>query len=179
MGAFSSRYFAALLQPQTVRAWVAIAGANFGTDALCGSALPGDRQMCPAFGQSHTESEVQVRLNGTLASPRDPSPFGIGDDADADTRVPPDMQRCLAYFTVRIDPDPWIKPQQSALLAGAGGLQIATDSLPVIETQPGNYLFTGKTSHDDLPAEPRLIELIARMLAAADQQWARRCGYEK
>jgi hypothetical protein len=78
---------------------------------------------------------------------------------------------------VRIDPDPWIKPQESALLAGAGGLQVATDSLPVTETQPGNYLFTGETNHDDLPAEPRLIELIARILGAADQQWAGRCGY--
>lgn len=172
MGAVSGRY-AAVLAPSRVRAWIALAGANHGTQALCGSPAPADREMCPAFAATPDLSVVQTFLNGRVDSPRDESPYGIG--ADDGIRVQPTATECIAYFTIRIEPDEWIDPPASALLSGAGGISVALDGLPVVESSEGNYLFTGATNHDDLPREARSIELVARVLGAADADWPRRC----
>jgi pimeloyl-ACP methyl ester carboxylesterase len=174
MGAFSSRYFAAVLHPERVRVWIGIAGSNYGTNALCGSSLAGDRQMCPAFAESSGASEIQVRLNGSKAEPRDPSPYGIGADGSGPA-LAATSQHCIAYYTIRIEPDEWIQPERSATLAGAGGLAVAIDGLPAIETEPGNFLFTAPIDHDHLPSHPQLIELVARILRAADRELPQRC----
>jgi hypothetical protein len=175
MGAFSSRWYLAQVDATKSRVWIGIAGANFGTDALCGGSGVGDRQMCPAFA-SAGESAAQNVLNGTREAPLDPTPFGIGQDAATYARVGPDAQRCLAYYTLRIEPDEWIEPANSAVIAGAGGLSVETAELPAIETSSGNFLFTESTSHDDLPKHPQAIEFVARVVAAADAQLAGKCG---
>lgn len=177
MGAVSTRYYAALVHPERVRLWLGIAGPNHGTNALCGSELPGDRQMCPAFAASAHESPLQAQLNGTSRVPRDPSPYGIGRDAGPPV-VRKTAERCIGYYTIRIEPDEWIAPAHSAKLAGAGGLNVALESLPAVETEPGNLLFTASIDHDHLPSHPQLIELVERILAAADRDLPPKCGQD-
>lgn len=174
MGAFSSRWYLTQIDATKSRVWIGIAGANFGTDALCGGKGAGDRQMCPAFAPAGA-SLVQNALNGTREVPLDPTPFGIGPDAANYVRAQSDAQRCIAYYTLRIEPDEWIEPANSAVVAGAGGLHVEADDLPAIETTAGNFLFTEPTIHDDLPKHPRAIEFVTRVLAAADAQLAAKC----
>lgn len=174
MGAFSSRYYVSL-RPETVRVWLGIAGANHGTNALCSSTGAGDVQMCPAFASSEAQSAVQAALNGTEQQPRDPSPFGLGSDSAPTVPVPPDATRCIAYLTVRIDPDEWIVPADSAMLAGAGGLTIPTADAPIDATRPGNFLLRSAAPHDDLPRRPEVIKFVVAALAAADREMDERC----
>jgi pimeloyl-ACP methyl ester carboxylesterase len=174
MGAFSSRYFAAIVGPTRVRTLIAIAGSNFGTNALCHSSLAGDRQMCPAFAQSVIESGIQVQLNGTDEDPRDPSPYGLGTDVQQDP-VAATLERCIAYYTLRIEPDEWIKPERSAMLPGAGGLDLNVAGMPLLETQPGNFLLSSTAIHDDLPSDAHVIDFVIKVLIAADQQWQEAC----
>lgn len=165
MGAFSSRWFARFVEPAAVRTLVSLAGANHGTDELCGRSGRGDRQMCPAFAANARESEVQVALNGTSAAPADETPFGVGRDAPGRESIPPDDHRRIAYFSIRLEPDRWITPATSAILDGAGGpTPPATDGIPVTETSPGNYRFNGQTTHDGLPTHPLLIRFVLRIL---------------
>lgn len=165
MGAFSARWFTRFLMPEKVRTLVTLAGANHGTDKLCGRSGRGDRQMCPAFSGSGGDSEVQRQLNGTLAEPLDETPFGIGKDSSGRPRIPPDDLHSIAYFTVRLEPDTWIEPSDSAILDGAGGRTVnSTDAFPVTETSGGNYLFLDSTSHDGLPSHPDLIRFVVKLL---------------
>jgi pimeloyl-ACP methyl ester carboxylesterase len=174
MGAFSSRYYVSL-QPETVRVWLGIAGANYGTNALCKSTGAGDVQMCPAFASSEAQSAVQAALNGTAQEPRDPTPFGLGLDAAATVRVRPDATRCIAYLTIRIEPDEWITPASSAMLAGAGGLTIPMADTAIEATRPGNFLLRSAATHDDLPQHPEVIKFVAAALASADREIDERC----
>jgi pimeloyl-ACP methyl ester carboxylesterase len=163
MGAVGARWYAAKLRPDRVRTWIAIAGANHGTEALCPYRDDAAREMCPAFASRG----IQAALNGTADSPLDETPFGLGTDRPGTLRIPPDGTRTISYITVRIDPDPWITPARSALLDGAGGLDLALPrDLPVIETSPGNYLFRRQVSHDPLPEHAELIRFVALVLTA-------------
>jgi pimeloyl-ACP methyl ester carboxylesterase len=165
MGAVSSRWYAAKIRPDRVRVWIALAGANHGTDALCPFGDEASRELCPAFATDASHQAVQISLNGTAASPLDESPYGVGIDRSGAARVPPDSARRIAYFSIRIEPDAWIKPESSGLIDGGGGVSVSLPpSVPVNETSPGNYLFTGTTDHDALPSHPALVRLVAALL---------------
>lgn len=177
MGAVSSRWYMAFIRPDLVRLWLGIAAANHGTDALCGFPGKGDQELCPAFARSDSESFVQVRLNGTPENPLDVSPYGLGSDANATQPIPAVPERCIAYFTVRLAVDEWIKPESSAELDGAGGWKLAlAETLPFLETTPGNFLFQAETTHDDLPRHPAMIDFVEALAHAGDEHWASRCG---
>lgn len=171
MGAVSSRWYTVKKHPERVRTWISIAGANHGTNALCGHSGAGNMEMCPAYAKSREDSTVQVALNGTPAEPIDETPYGLGYDRHEIPRLPPDNSRSILYFTVRIEPDRWIKPETSALLDGAGGLPVSIPpGVPVEETTQGNYLFLSKVGHDPLPKNPELIRFVAALLAARNAQ---------
>ncbi len=159
MGAFSSRWYAARISPERVHTWIGLAPASHGTDALCGHDGAGNRQMCPAFASSG----VQADLNGSKGARRDETPFGLGADSHA-ARIAPDATRAIRYFTVRLDPDQWIEPADSAALDGAG--DGATQAWPpgVRETSPGNLLWHAGGGHDALPSMPDVIELVLSLL---------------
>lgn len=174
MGAVSGRWYATKLRPERVRTFVALAGSNHGTDALCPYADPGGREMCPAFSGDREANRVQVELNGTAAEPIDETPYGVGKDRPGVRSVAPDVHRRIAYFTVRIEPDPWIKPEHSALLDGAGGVMLdLPGDLPVRETAPGNFLFLGRHSalrrvdHSSLLEHPDLHRLMTVVLVGS------------
>ncbi len=167
MGAVSSRWYTAKLRPDRVRAWISLAGANHGTNTLCDyPTTDGNIEMCPAFATSSTQNAVQVDLNGTPTAPLDETPYGIGADPAGINRVSPDNVRRIVYYSIRIEPDFWIKPETSALVAGAGGVPLSIPSdLPLTETGAGNYLFTGETDHDNLPSHPDMIRFVALLLS--------------
>lgn len=170
MGAFSSRWFAVFGQPERVRRLVAIAGANHGTDALCGRPGKGNRQMCPAFSARKGPDDIQHRLNGTADSPVDETPYGSGPDARKRTRIPPTEDRRIEYFTVSIADDSWIVPPESALLDGAGstGFDVDLDGTRFERLSPGNFRYRGSTGHDDLPSDPAVISFVLDLLALPD-----------
>jgi pimeloyl-ACP methyl ester carboxylesterase len=167
MGAFSGRWFVAFLAPDKVRTFVAIAGANHGTNALCGRSGSGDQQMCPAFASSTAASTAQFTLNGSPSQRIDETPFGEGTDTAAIESQAPDAQRSIAYFTIRIEPDPWIVPASSAILDGAGG-PVRLKRALFSQATDGNFLFRDKSGHDELPSEPAVIRLVLDMLASTD-----------
>ncbi len=167
MGAVSSRWYAAKLHPKLVRIWISLGGANHGTNVLCdyhGEAAP---EMCPAFAVDLAGNSVQTPLNGTAEVPLDETPYGLGADRPGIVSVPPDKVRRISYFTIRIEPDEWIKPERAAVLDGAGGVPVPIPpGLPVRETSPGNFLFQARVRHDSLPEHPDLIHFVAAVLAA-------------
>jgi hypothetical protein len=166
MGAVSSRWYAVKLRPDRVHLWIALAGANHGTNSLCAYNDEGAREMCPAFATDPVKNKVQVELNGTTTAPIDETPYGIGTDGQGIVRISPDNARSIVYYSIRIEPDDWIKPESSAIIDGGGGVTVSVPSgVPVIETSPGNYLFTGATDHDNLPAHPELIRFVAALLS--------------
>jgi len=170
MGAFSARWYIRFIGGEHVRLMVALAGANHGTDRLCGRSGKGDRQMCPAFADAADPDNVQQRLNGTRAAPEDETPWGLGEDSADRERIPPDEERRIGYVTVRVEADEWIEPAESALLDGAGGIDTGnTGSLPLRETSPGNYLFLGSASHDGLPYHPDLVRFVLELLRQTDK----------
>lgn len=170
MGAVSARWYAARLDPERVGIWIGIAGANHGTNALCRfRRTPGGSEMCPAFARSAARSVVQVTLNGTAERRIDESPYGLGEDRATPHPVPADALRRIAYFTIRIEPDVWIRPSSSALLDGAGtGMSISLRDLRVEERPSGNFIVKDESDHDALPANPGVIELVWRLLSNSD-----------
>jgi len=171
MGAVSSRWYTAKLRPERVRTWISLAGTNHGTNALCSLKDESSQEMCPAFSTNSDENAVQVDLNGTLDAPRDETPNGFGVDRAGITRIPPDDARSILYFTVRIEPDFWIKPESSAILDGCGGVPVSIPpQVMVEETSPGNYLFRGNVDHDSLPRQPDLMRLVAGLLTSRETE---------
>ena len=171
MGAFSSRWYAAYIQPERIRRLVTLAGANHGTNALCGRPGRGDRQMCPAFSNRAGAEDVQQQLNGTDAQPMDETPFGIGADSNTLLRIEPDSKRGITYYSIRLQHDRWIKPSASSMLDGSGAEnEFSVPSLPVRRTSNGNYVFLAETSHDDLPSNLELIEFVYQLLSAGVPQ---------
>jgi hypothetical protein len=165
MGAVSTRWFVSKLSPHLVRTWISLAGANHGSNALCNHNDDGAKDLCPAYATSEQESKVQIDLNGTTTMPIDETPYGLGKDKKNIHSVLPDKNRRILYFTVRIEPDEWIKPEYSAMLDGAGGIPIQAQG-PVVETSPGNFLFRSEVDHDALPGHSELIRFVASLLAA-------------
>lgn len=169
MGAVSSRWYAAKLHPEVVRTWISLVGANHGTNAdlVCRYTHEAARELCPAFATNAKTHPLQVALNGTDGAWADETPYGLGIDRPEVPRIPPDSTRNILYLTVRLEPDPWIQPERSAMLDGAGGVPITVPAgVPVHETSPGNFLFIERVGHDPLLDHPQLIRLVAAMLAA-------------
>lgn len=170
MGAVSSRWYTARLRPDRVRTWIALAGANHGTDALCRLRDDASRELCPAFAGNARTHNLQATLNGTARAAVDETPYGLGPDRPGVPRVPPGGGRSVLYLTVRVEPDAWIQPERSATLDGAGGTPIAVPAgVPARETSPGNFRFEAAVEHDPLLRDPDLHRLVAAMLAARDR----------
>lgn len=173
MGAISTRWFIARITPQYVGAWVGIAPANHGTNTMCGYYSAGEIELCPLSSDSASESSLLAVLNGSSESAVDESPFGIGDDTVTHASVLPDAGRSLSYWTLRIDPDEWIVPAESAVLDGAGGLPLSlSQELPVWVTSPGNFLFDSAVRHDDLPGDPRVVQWVLEIVRAVNREAA-------
>jgi len=88
MGALSGRWYAAKIRPDRVRTVITLAGANHGTNALCGYPGKGNQQMCPAFGNAWLQRE----LNGAARAPSDETPYGVGLDPPGITTVAPSTE---------------------------------------------------------------------------------------
>lgn len=162
MGAVSSRWFTARMQPERVHTWIGIAPANHGTDKLCGYSGGGNREMCPSFANSG----VQAQLNGSKREPQDETPYGVGADQRTGSHVAPTSGARIYYYTLRIEPDEWIEPAGSAILDGAGGLQTGTWPAKVRESTPGNLLWQDRIAHDSLPGDGDVAALVLQLLTA-------------
>lgn len=165
MGTVSARWFAAQIDPGRVRNLVGIASANHGTDALCGHDGDGNRELCPAFAASERESRVQFTLNGAAAAPADETPFGFGADGPGRPHIAPRDSTGIYYWSIRIEPDEWIRPAASAKLDGAGGRALPALPAGAHETEPGNVVWPAGVSHDDLPGHPPLIDFVLSLLS--------------
>jgi len=166
MGAFSGRWYATRVAPDRVHTFVSIAGANHGTNALCQSRGTGNRQMCPAFAEAASESPAQVELNGTSAFPLDETPYGEGVDSVQVDPVRPDSRRRIRYFTIRIEPDEWITPAASATLDGADNAPTSIQGFREFRVfPPGNFLYLYKETHDELPRNEAVIDLVVALIA--------------
>jgi hypothetical protein len=165
MGAVSSRWYAAKIGPARVRVWVSLGGANHGSDRLCEFDDEGAADLCPAYAVDPSANPVQLALNGMPDDPIDETPWGVGQDPDSANRIPPDTERRIWYFTIRVDPDPWILPASSATLSGAGNPNCSVPaSASIRKTSCGNFLVLTGTSHDDMPRDEVIIGLIDRLL---------------
>lgn len=164
MGAVSSRWYVARIEASRVSNLVGVAPANHGSDALCDLEGEGNAELCPAFDEDTTRRGLQTQLNGTSAHPADETPFGPGADREGVQTVPPQAPRRVRYTTFRLDPDEWIRPARSAVLDGAGGLRLQNLVEDAVITTPGNVLWPAGTAHDDLPKDPRLINVIVTSL---------------
>ena len=165
MGAVSSRWYIFKEKPEKIIKWISLAGANHGTNAICPYRAPGNDELCPAFAKTKKESHVQIVLNGTPDEPVDETPFGLGKDKNKIKSIPPDKNRQIVYYSIRIEPDRWIKPESSAIIDGAGGEnKDMISKFPVRETSAGNFLFKKRVGHDPLPKDEDLIKLVHYLL---------------
>jgi len=171
MGAVSSRWYAARIDPKRVRTWVSLAGANHGSDALCNHTDDGAKDLCPAYAVNVNDSMVQLQLNGTPALPLDETPYGLGMDHDGVKRILPDASKNILYYTVRIEPDKWIKPEKSAVLDGAGGIPFEIPGgITAVQTSAGNLLVHGRLDHDTIMADSDVIRLVTALLVLRDKK---------
>jgi pimeloyl-ACP methyl ester carboxylesterase len=165
MGSVSARWYAAKLNPERVQVWISIGGANHGSDVLCEFRDAGAADLCPAYASNEERNPLQVALNGVPGIPVDETPWGIGPDPDGVPRVAPEDRRRIAYFTIRIEPDPWILPAASATLLGAGVVQSDAVEIPGFrETSQGNFQAMTGTTHDDMPWDVHIINLVGKLL---------------
>lgn len=161
MGALSSRWYATRLRPDRVATLVTVAGANHGTDRLCGLADPGARELCPAFS---VDGPVQVGLNGTPSAPADETPYGRAPDPGSVRPVPADADRSIRYVTVVVAGDEIIEPAASAQLAGADPLGALPASVRVDQPVPGVLVLRDPTDHDAVLADDRFLVLLDAIL---------------
>jgi pimeloyl-ACP methyl ester carboxylesterase len=165
MGAVSARWYARE-RPERVAALITVAGANHGSNALCRHTDPGADDLCPAFASTDADSAIQLALNGSPTQPRDETPYGLGRDVAAPS-VPADEARAILYLSVRLASDPWIEPPESAVLDGAGGIELGElEGLAVRETSAGNYVLDAAEDHVSLLANRDLHRLVETALAA-------------
>lgn len=167
MGALSSRWYAARIRPERLRVWLSLAGANHGSDPCCESSGQGADDMCPAFAKTSEESLIQYVLNGAPhVADIDETPYGIGKDSPGVVRVMPDEIRQIAYFTIRVDSDKAIKPEESAILDGTGGIDITIPAkVRAKETSPGNILMIESLHHDGMLKDKNVMQLVKIILA--------------
>ena len=168
MGALSTRWYAARLRPDRVRTWIATSGANHGTNWRCPQPDDtGHGDMCPAFARNARDSAVQVALNGTPAADVDETPYGLGRDSPGVQTVAPDATRSVLYLALHVSSDPYIVPNASLRLDGAGGVALGLASgSPWREVQAGNFRFTTPSSHDDVLRSDALADFIYRAVTA-------------
>jgi len=164
MGSVSSRWYATRMRPERVRVWLSIGGANHGTNVLCRYPDEGAVDLCPAYATDQEKNPVQVMLNGTAKRPVDETPWGIGPDPDNSPRIAPDENRHITYYTIRIEPDRWIEPAESATLVGGGTGDGLPEGLHFRETSPGNLLFLKDIRHDDMPWEDDIVTTVESLL---------------
>ena len=166
MGALSSRWYAARVRPDRVRIWLSFGGAHHGTDVLCGYSDQGANDCCPAYAKTPKESIVQHTLNGSPSKADvDETPYGLGKDSPGVNSIPPDNARSILYVSIRTSPDKWIKPEDSPILDGAGGLSVLIpNNDQAKETSPGNILMTNCVGHDAMLKCPDTMRLLATIL---------------
>jgi pimeloyl-ACP methyl ester carboxylesterase len=169
MGSLSSRWYAARVRPDRVHKWISLAGANHGTNDLCGRPSEGADDSCPAYAKNEQESYIQYQLNGApYVADVDETPFGIGDDSSGVTVLPPDQTRRILYVTIRTSPDIWIDPEDSVILDGAGGVEISIPAdLPATMTSEGNFLMTNGVGHDAMLSDPDTVRLVRIILSVS------------
>ena len=166
MGALSTRWYAAKVRPNRVRTWISLCGANHGTNQLCWGSDPGTDDLCPAYARNGKESLIQFLLNGKPhVADIDETPYGIGVDSPGVDSILPDPARNILYLTIRISHDKWIKPEDSAILDGAGGVAIIiSETFQARETSPGNILLTNRLGHDKMLGSPYTLFLVKTIL---------------
>jgi pimeloyl-ACP methyl ester carboxylesterase len=166
MGALSARWYAAKVGPHRVNKWISLAGANHGSNVLCAWKDPGAQDLCPAYAKSATESFIQFALNGEGRTPDiDETPYGIGEDSSGLRSVRPDENKRILYVSIRTSPDKWIKPENSAILDGAGGVLLRLPAnRRVKETSTGNFLMTNRVGHDEMLSDPETLNLVKTIL---------------
>lgn len=172
MGALSARWYAARIRPERVRTWISLGGANHGTNVLCLFFDEGAADMCPAYARNERQSRIQFILNGDPQKRDvDETPYGLGRDSATVKTTPPDPSRSILYVSIRTTPDIWIKPEESPILDGAGGVRgLVPTGLRAEETSPGNILMRNNVGHDDMLNDPEVARLIAHILAARDKR---------
>jgi pimeloyl-ACP methyl ester carboxylesterase len=168
MGALSARWFAARVRPERVRTWISTSGANHGTDWQCPQADDtGHGDLCPAFARNSRESAVQFALNGAPGPDVDETPYGLGRDSAGVRTVAADATRSILYLTVHVAADPFIKPNSSLLLDGAGG--VVLDLPPAArwhEQAPGNFVvYTEPSGHDEVLRSDALADFVYRAIS--------------
>ena len=88
MGGLSSRWYAARISPRRVNKWISLAGANHGTNDLCGWGTEGADDLCPAYALNEQESYIQYQLNGVpFVADVDETPYGEGIDSPGTASV--------------------------------------------------------------------------------------------
>lgn len=170
MGALSARWYTAKIKPDRVRVWLSLAGTNHGTSELCSYFGQGSEDCCPPFAESIDQSLIQYTLNGNPYDPDvDETPFGIGRDSDGTQVISPDAERKIIYLTVWTDPNKWVKPEESALLDGCGGIKLTSfEGLKLKEGPPGNILIDEKMGHMQLFFSSKIFHLVLALLMKAD-----------
>jgi hypothetical protein len=170
MGALSARWYAAKIRPDRIRVWLSLAGTNHGTSELCSYFGRGSEDCCPPFAKSVDQSLIQFTLNGNPHVPDvDETPFGIGLDSDRTQVISPDERRKIIYLTIWTDPSRWIKPEESALLDGCGGIKLPSfEGLKLKEGPSGNILIDEKMGHMQLLYSSKIHHLVLDLLMQAD-----------
>jgi len=109
---------------------------------------------------------VQYELNGiTRKTGTDETPYGIGKDAPGVSAIPAEQTRRILYLTLRTSPDPFIKPEESAILDGAGAVKISLPAeVRARETSPGNLLMTHRVGHDEMLEDGETLQLLKALL---------------
>lgn len=166
MGALSARWYTAKINPGRVRVWLSLAGANHGSNVACAFSDPGSADACPAFAESKEKSLIQYELNRTPhKADVDETPYGIGQDAPGVHTIAPDKISRMLYVTLWTSPDPFIKPEESATLDGAGGVKILIPAnIHARETTPGNILMTNGVGHDEMLQDGDVFRLVKIIL---------------
>lgn len=173
MGALSARWYAVKIRPDRVRIWLSLGGANHGTNTLCKYSGQGAEDCCPAYAENKKESLIQYVLNGApKVADVDETPYGLGVDLKGVNSVLPDQNRRILYITIRTSPDKWIKPEESAILDGAGGFKISISKKIRAREQPeGNFIMMNHVGHDEMLVDQSTIALVHAIIYSLDKKY--------
>ena len=170
MGALSARWYAAKIRPDRVRLWLSLAGTNHGTSEFCSYFGQGSEDCCPPFAESPEQSHIQYVLNGKpCMADTDETPYGIGIDTPGTQTVNAIDHARIIYLTVRTFPNKWIKPEESAVLDGAGGIDFDLfEGLLLEETTLGNILIKEKMGHMQLLYSAKVHYMVYDLIRQVD-----------